>query len=105
MILNVVVDNQTYNLDIPMDVVEGAEEVFDKMDRDMDQGWKMGNEWLPAPSAIQRCQIVADRLLTALETENRNISLLMAGYILNRRPGISSIYIDANGEVQNTEFD
>jgi hypothetical protein len=104
MILNVVVDNQTYNLDVPMDVVAGAEEMFDKMDADMDQGWKMGNNWIDKPDTIQRCQIVADKLLTALENENQNMSMLMAGYIINRRPGISSINIDISGDMQATEF-
>ncbi len=104
MILNVVVDNQTYNLNVPMDVVEGAEEVFDKMDQDMSGGWKMGNNWIEEPDAVQRCQIVADKLLTALENENENMSMLMAGYILNRRPGIASVNIDISGEMHQTEF-
>lgn len=104
MILNVVVDNQTYNLDVPMDVVAGAEEVFDKMDADMAQGWKMGNNWVEAPDIIQRCQIVADKLVTALENENQNMGMLMAGYILNRRPGITHIHIDISGDITQTEF-
>lgn len=104
MILNVVVDNQTYNLDVPMEIVAGAEEMFDKMDADMDQGWKLGNNWIDSPDAIQRCQIVADKLLTALENENQNMSMLMAGYIINRRPGVNSVNIDISGDILATEF-
>ena len=36
------------------------------MDQDMDAGWQMSRDWVDNPSREQRCQIVADKLLTAL---------------------------------------
>ncbi len=70
----------------------------------MDSGWQIGREWVERPDRLQRCQIVANKLLTALETDNHDLGRLMAGYILTRAPDIESIEPDPNGEPQNTLF-
>jgi hypothetical protein len=74
------------------------------MDRDMDAGWQMGREWVDDLSVEQRCQVVANKLLTALETENDTLGRMMAAYILARMPHVESIEIDTAGEIQNTAF-
>jgi hypothetical protein len=104
MILKAIIDDQEYTLNVPDAVVDRGEELFTKLDRDMDRGWQMSREWVPNPDRLQRCQIVADRLLTALETENHKPGVLMAGYILSRLPGVDSVTIDIHGEIQNTTF-
>jgi hypothetical protein len=102
MLLKVIVDEQQLTLNVPDVVVEGAQEVFEKMDRDMDAGWQMGREWVQSPNVEQRCQIVANRLLTALETENDKLGRMMAAYILSRMPTVETVEIDTSGEIQNT---
>lgn len=104
MLLNVTVDEQSIDLNIPDGLLGEAEEFFRRMDQDMDRGWQMSREWVDNPSREQRCQIVADKLLTALENENRKLALMMAGYILTRLPGVKSLDIDTSGEIGNTRF-
>lgn len=104
MILNAIIDEQVYELNVPDALVAQAGEYFDQLDRDMDAGWQMSREWVDAPDRMQRCQIVADKLLTALETENEKLGLLMAGYILARLPGVESVELDTHGEIQNNAF-
>ncbi|NEV60847.1 hypothetical protein [Thiorhodococcus minor] len=104
MILNAIIDEQVYELNVPDALVARAGEYFDQLDRDMDAGWQMSREWVDAPDRMQRCQIVADKLLTALETENEKLGLLMAGYILARLPGVESVELDTQGEIQNNGF-
>ena len=104
MILKAIIDDQVYELNIPDALMEGARPFFDQLDRDMDQGWQMSREWVPNPDRLQRCQIVADKLLTALETENDRLGRLMAGYILARLPGVESVELDVRGEIQNNHF-
>jgi hypothetical protein len=104
MILKLILDEQIYELNVPESLVAQAQDFFAKMDRDMDQGWQMGREWIEHPDRLQRCQIVADKLLTALETENHDLGRLMAGYIVSRVPEIDSLEPDPTGEPQNTLF-
>jgi hypothetical protein len=104
MILKAIIDEQVYTLNVPDPVIERGGDFFDQLDRDMDQGWQMSREWVEAPDRLQRCQIIADKLLTALEKENEKLGMLMAGYILSRLPHVESVELDLQGEVQNNQF-
>ncbi len=104
MILNAIIDDQVYELNVPDALLEQARPFFDQLDRDMDEGWQMSREWVASPDRLQRCQIVADKLLTALETENDKLGRLMAAYILARLPGVESVELDVQGEIQNNQF-
>ena len=104
MILKAIIDDREYSLNVPDAVIEKGEELFAKLDADMDEGWQMSREWVQSPNRVERCQIVADKLLTALEKENERLGMLMAGYILTRMPGVDSVEIDIEGEIQNTQF-
>ncbi len=104
MILKVILDENIYELNVPEAFLERAVDFFDKMDRDMDAGWQMSREWVDHPDRLQRCRIVTDKLVTALENENDDLGRLMAGYILSRAPEIETIEPDVSGETQNTVF-
>jgi hypothetical protein len=102
MKLNIVIDDQSRDIDVPEEVLRDGQEFFNKMDADMDRGWQMGPEFIENPDPIQRCQIAADKILTAIDTENQNLLILMAGYILSRQPQVSRIDINTSGEVLET---
>jgi hypothetical protein len=104
MILKAIIDELEYSLNVPDAVIAQSEEFFAKLDADMDQGWQMSRDWVQSPNRLERCQIVADKLLTALENENDKLGMLMAGYILSRMPEVESVEIDIRGEMQNTQF-
>ncbi|WP_207787618.1 hypothetical protein [Candidatus Thiosymbion oneisti] len=104
MILKAIIDDQEYSLNVPETVLAQGEEYFARLDADMDQGWQMSREWVQHPNQVERCQIVADKLLTALENENQKLGMLTAGYILSRMPDVDTVEIDIHGEIQNTQF-
>lgn len=104
MILKAIIEARVHNLDVPEQLLAEAGGFFDQLDRDMDRGWQMSREWVDHPDQLQRGRIVADKLLTALETDNRRLGLLMAGYLLQRLPGLTAVEIDTEGEIQNTGF-
>jgi hypothetical protein len=104
MILKAIIEDNEYSLNVPDEVLTQAEPFFAGLDADMDGGWQMSREWVRNPDRLQRCQIVADKLLTALEKENHRLGMLMAGYILTRMPGVESVEMDTHGEIQNTQF-
>lgn len=104
MQLNIIVSDYSMNLNIPEAFVEASGEAFDRLDRDMDGGVQIGRDWIDAPDRHQRCQIAADKLLTALETDNENLALLSAAYIVSRLPGVTRVKIDDSGEIRGTLF-
>lgn len=81
-----------------------AEDFFHNMDSDMDKGWQMSRRWVDKPDAFQRCQIAADKMLTAIENENNKVTIMMAAYIMKRMPGIDAIDIDTSGDMTATEL-
>ena len=104
MILKVCIEDQAYEIDVPADLMEEAQEFYAKMDQDMERGWQMSRFWVEKPDLYQRCQIVADRILGALHSENKKLMLLMAGYILSRVPHVREVVVDTSGDITLTEI-
>lgn len=85
------------------DIIDG-QVFFSQMDRDMDNGWRMGPEFIHAPDITQRCQIAAERLMLAIEARKESLSRAMAAYIVWRIPSIRELHIDTSGEPLLTEI-
>ena len=105
MILNIVLEDRPIAISVADEMLRDAQDFYAKMDRDMDQGWQMSRDWVEHPSLIERCQIAADKLHTALNTRNETLVMLMAGYILSRMPQVRSVTINTDGEMQETIID
>ena len=99
MKLEVIIDGNRYHLNIPQDMLDEGHSFFDKMDSDMDKGWQMGREFIERPDLNERCRIVADRILTAMENEDKTMALLMSAYIVTRAPDVTVLDIDTSGEM------
>ena len=104
MKLNVYVVDNMIPIEVPDDMLEDAEHIYKKMDSDMDKGWQMYRDWVDDLTQQQRCQVVADKLLTALENENQPSAMLMAGYIMTRMPGILNVHISTDGDITQTQL-
>lgn len=104
MKLNIVVDGSTNAFNVPDELLVEARDFFAKMDADMDKGWQMSRDWVEKPTPEQRCQIAGDRILTAIDTDNEQMLMLMAAYILHTLPGIKTINIDVTGDMNETDL-
>ena len=104
-VLNVVIDGNMYSVNVEEKILTSAADLFNKMDQDMDKGWTLGRDFVENPNITERCQIVGDKLLTAIEDENEQMKSMMAGYILSRVPNIMTLYIDNTGEIQETQIE
>ncbi|MEJ2620185.1 MAG: hypothetical protein P8163_07960 [Candidatus Thiodiazotropha sp.] len=104
MQLNLIIDDWSMNLEIPDGYIDAMSDSFEKMDLDMNKGWQIGQKWVKNPDKTQRCQLVAGKLLTALETDNEPLALMMGGYIVSRMEGIRQVVIDNSGEPEETSF-
>jgi len=103
MVLKIIIDDEEQDIHVPDDIVLSATDYFDMIDKDMDQGYQMSRTWVEKPNLLQRCQIVGDRILTALETENTETGTLMAAYILSRVPNAYALHLNHEGDM--TLFD
>jgi hypothetical protein len=104
MKLNIIIDGRSNAFEVPDEILVEARDFFNKMDEDMDRGWQMSRDWVPSPDNRQRCQIAADKLLTAIETDNEKLLMLMAAYILHTMPGVKSVNIDLTGDINETDI-
>ena len=99
MILKIFVDDNEQEIQVPDEIITDAKDYFDMLDKDMDMGYQMSREWVESPDTIQRCQIIADRILTALETDNTKTGTLMAAYILSRVPDAYAMHLSTEGDM------
>ena len=104
MKLNIIVDGRSSAFEVPDSLLVEARDFFDKLDADMDRGWQMSRDWVEKPDAEQRCQIAASRILTAIDTDNEKLLMLMAAYILHTMPGVKTINIDNTGDMNETDI-
>ena len=104
MNLEIIIDEQIIAITVPDALLKSADPFFSKMDEDMNQGWQISRRWVDNPNTTQRCQIAADKILGAIENENRKLATMMAGYILRRAPGIKAVHIATNGEIEETQL-
>jgi len=104
MILTLHIDEKTQNIEIPQNILKDAEDFFKRMDSDMDRGWQMSREWVANPTVEQRCKIAADRIYTAINVENDNMVMLMAGFILSRAPNVTAVRIATDGDMMENEI-
>lgn len=104
MRFKVIVGDETYAVEVTADMLTDGTDFFAKMDRDMDKGWQMSRDYVEHPDQLQRCQIVADKLLTNIINQNETAAMLMVAYIVKRIQGVVGVNVDTTGEIQNTEL-
>ena len=104
MKLNIIVDGHANTFTVPDTLMHDAQDYFDKLNSDMDKGWQMSRDWVQCPTPEQRCQIAGDRILTAIETDNEKLLMLLVAYILKTMPGVKGIHIDTTGDMNETEL-
>jgi hypothetical protein len=69
------------------------------LDNDMDKGWQMSQFWVENPDKNQRCQIAADKILTALDSDDQKTGVMMSAYIINRMPGTTELHLSLSGDM------
>ena len=104
LVLKIVMEDEQREISVPGNIVADAASLLEKMDNDMDHGWQIGRRYTESPGTIERCQVAADRLLSALHTDNQASITLMACYILANLEGVASVTINSDGEPDQTLF-
>ena len=102
--LTILIGEEERHVTLSSEMIADAEHTLSRMDRDMDKGWQLGRRFIEHPGTIERCQIAADRLLTALHTQNEASMSLMSAYILSRLKDVQSVNLNTEGEADETLF-
>ena len=102
--LSIEFGDRNFLLKISESLISEAQDFFEKMDMDMDAGWQMSRWWVPDPDETQRCQIVANKLLTAITNKDEPYAKLMCAYILKVKPATRRIQINTEGEIQGNQL-
>ena len=104
MQLRIQINDTTRDIDVPDFMLAEGEDFFAQMDQDMSKGYQMSRKWVDNPDQEQRCQIVADKILTALSNGNQKSGTLMAAYILKRMPQVREIHMNTEGDMLGHEL-
>ncbi|OQX06320.1 MAG: hypothetical protein BWK73_31220 [Thiothrix lacustris] len=104
MQLRIQINDTTRDIDVPDFMVLEGEDFFAQIDQDMDKGYQMSRTWVANPDREQRCQIVADKILTALSNGNQKSGTLMAAYILKRMPQVREVHLNTEGDMTGHDF-
>ena len=104
MQLRIQINDTTQDIEVPQFMLDEGEDFFTQIDSDLNRGYQMSREWVDNPDQEQRCQIVADKILTALSNGNQKSGTLMAAYILKRMPHIREVHMNIEGDMTGHEL-
>ena len=104
MQLDVYIGDRMYPIEVTQQTLDLGQEFYDKINQDMDGGWRMGPEYIESPDRVQRGQIVPSRLLVPIETGNEMMVRALAGYFASRLPEVRSININLEGAALNADL-
>lgn len=71
---------------------------LDKMDSDMDGGFKLGDEQIDEPDAKARAKFVAMTLIHSIEADNEQMIVATCAYLASRESSLSEVRATAEGE-------
>lgn len=91
-ILTVLIENQSVieydrNVHLPANQLE----YLDKMDKQMDGGFSVGEDWIAQPDPVQRAEFVSATLLQAIKDDNEALISASTAYLANRFPELKQV--------------
>lgn len=104
MILIINIDHESFELEVPEQILKEGEGFFQQMDEDFDRGWQMGRFWVDNPSVEERCQVAANKIVDAMHREDKRMFYLMSAYILKSMPEAKEITVKTEEEIQDIDI-
>lgn len=100
----VVNDRLVYECDRSTRLDDQQLEFLDKMDQDMDRGFRIHGETISQPDMKQKATFVAMNLLKALKQEDQAKTAVACAYIRQRLPGVIEVHARDLGDRIHIEF-
>ena len=103
--LNLFINEQlTFEYDRSTPLEEAQLSFLDKMDADMDRGFKIHGELISEPDTKQKATFVAMNLLRALQQDDDGKIAVACAYIGNRLPHVIEVRASDQGDRIHIEF-
>jgi len=105
MNFNISIDEESYTLEVSEKLMQELESVHKDMDDDYDNGLQLGRYWIDQPTLEQRCQLTADKVVSAIHQENIRLFYIMASYILSKFPALKKVTVSSDFEVSDIDIE
>ena len=76
-----------------------------QMDRDMDEGIRLGGQAIVNPDTRQRARYVAMQLLHALETGNQHLAETLCAWLATQLPELQALHAVEADDTVTVDFD
>ena len=77
---------------------------LDEMDRGMENGVQLGDEWVDTPSDFQKQQYIAMHLINALDKKDNDQARTLAFYLSNRYGALTEINVIQQDDLFNLKL-
>ena len=100
--LSILINEQTaYEHDKTNELTDAQLEFLDKMDTDLDRGFKIRGDLISEPDTQQRATFIAMNLIRAIMQEDMAKIQVSCAYLSNRLPELSEVHArDDDGQVK-----
>ncbi|MCW9012352.1 MAG: hypothetical protein OQL06_01115 [Gammaproteobacteria bacterium] len=104
MILNITIDQESYELEVKQELLDELKSFFEDMDKEYDRGVQMGRFWVESPDDEQRCQVAVNKLVNAMYSEDKRSLYIMAAYIVSKFPDVKELIYNSEYEMQEIDI-
>lgn len=105
MNFNITIDEESYTLEVSDGLMQELKSVHAEMDAEYDRGLQLGRYWVEAPNLEQRCQLTANKVVSAIHQENIRQFYTMASYILSKFPDLKRVTVSSDFEISDIDIE
>jgi len=105
MNFNITIDEESYTLEVNDGLMQELKNFHSDMDAEYDKGIQLGRYWIESPDLEQRCQLTADKVVSAIHQENIRLFYLNASYILTKFPNLKSVTVSSDFEISDIDIE
>ncbi len=105
MNFNITIDEESYTLEVSEKLMQELESAHRDMDSEYDKGIQLGRYWIDQPTLEQRCQLTADKVVSAIHQENIRLFYIMAAYILRQFPALKKVTVSSDFEISDIDIE
>ena len=105
MNFNITIDEESYTLEVKDELMLELKDAHQEMDAEYDKGLQLGRFWIESPTLEQRCQLTANKVVSAIHQENIRQFYLMASYILSKFPNLKQITVSSDFEISDIDIE
>ncbi len=105
MNFNITIDEESYTLEVSEKLMQELQSAHHDMDIEYDKGLQLGRYWIERPTLEQRCQLTADKVVSAIHQENIRLFYIMASYILRQFPALKKVTVSSDFEISDIDIE